>query len=351
MKNHIKARIEGLSAYEIAVLEGFKGTRAEWLESLKLKTTDLISMPASGNDVMYMIKFDDGSEYPIELKNGKEIESVTKTETNELTSTLNFMFNDGTSVTVEVPNGTGIKNIELADTNGLIDTYSITYTDREPTSFFVKNGVGIEKIEKTLTDGIVDTYTITFNDGTTQTYDVINSIDTEPMDFTPFFVEEFFYLIKSAAIGVHKFVPFVSESNPLIDSFLEADSHPYRDVNKRMKCVGVKVRAGQMFKISAHSISTISMTLIFAEGHDEPYIREVIEEPLDDYYYYVRKDGWIFVNSAKDFEGASVKKVTIFDEVEENQKLLNQAIGSIPTVEKVRDAVLAALPSAEGGAF
>ena len=32
--------IRGKDAYEIAVAEGFKGTRAEWLESLKYKLTD-----------------------------------------------------------------------------------------------------------------------------------------------------------------------------------------------------------------------------------------------------------------------------------------------------------------------
>lgn len=248
MRKKIRTRIAGLSAYEIAVLEGFDGTRAEWLESLKVKGD----------------KGDKG---------------------------------------------------ETGDT-----------------------GNGIESVVKTATDGIVDTYTIKFTDGTEQTYEVVNSIDTVPIDYTPRFVDNRYYVISAGRID--KVLPFAPVENGYPSS--------YCDPSQTTKCLAVKVRAGQMFKITAHTKGT---TLIYAEGHTSPVIRELITGNLDDFYYLIKQDGWIFVNALMAYENTYVKKVTIFDEVEENQKLLNQAIESIPTVEKVRDAVLEALPMAEDGEF
>lgn len=248
MKNHVRARIEGLSAYEIAVLEGFNGTEAEWLESLKVK------------------------------------------------------------------GDTGPKG-ETGDT-----------------------GNGIESVKKTSTDGIVDTYTITFTDGTKQTYELVNSIDTVPIDYTPRFNDNRYYVI--AASRIDKVLPFT----PVEDGYPSS----YCDPSQITKCLAVKVRAGQMFKITAHTKGT---TLVYAQGHESSIVREVITGNIDDFYYSIKQDGWIFVNALMAYENTYVKKVTIFDEVELNQKLLRQAIDSIPTVEKVRDAVLEALPTAEGGAY
>ena len=64
--------IHGYSAYELAVIHGFEGTEAEWLESLKVGRTvsiDRVGTDADGNAV-YMQKFADGASYQIVTPKG-----------------------------------------------------------------------------------------------------------------------------------------------------------------------------------------------------------------------------------------------------------------------------------------
>jgi len=60
---------EGLSAYEVAVANGFVGSEADWLESLKGTSTGL---PTAGSDGYYIIKVDSGTTAleKIEIENG-----------------------------------------------------------------------------------------------------------------------------------------------------------------------------------------------------------------------------------------------------------------------------------------
>jgi len=108
---------DGLSAYQIAVKNGYTGTEAQWIQSL---------------------------------------------------------------VGIKGDTGKGVASISKTATNYLVDTYTITYTDSTTTTFNVTNGAigasgkGIASISKTSTSGLVDTYTITYTDSTTSTFDVTN---------------------------------------------------------------------------------------------------------------------------------------------------------------------------------
>jgi hypothetical protein len=105
--------IHGKSAYEIAVMHGFEGTEAEWLESLK---------GADG----------DG-------RNGADGNGIDRIEdmgdVNPGYTTLDIYFTNGTSQTVKIPNGKDgadgkgvveFRHIESFDT---YDLYEVIYTD------------------------------------------------------------------------------------------------------------------------------------------------------------------------------------------------------------------------------
>ena len=122
----------------------------------------------------------EGNTKEVEIKDGRGIVSIIKTETSGNIDTYTITYTDNTTSTFQVTNGidgtdgVGIESIYLTGTSGLIDTYTILYTDGTTTEFQVKNGRGITKIEKISTDLLVDTYKITFNDGTTQNYEITN---------------------------------------------------------------------------------------------------------------------------------------------------------------------------------
>ncbi len=146
---------EGLSAYEIAVLNGFKGTMAEWIASL--------------------------------TGNGIGVDRIEKTGTSEdgIVDTYTIYYTDGSSYGFTVTNGvdgTGIASIAKTSGEGNTDTYTVTLTDNSTYSFTVTNGtdgVGVAKIEKTGSseDGLVDTYTITLTNGETFSYTLTNGQD------------------------------------------------------------------------------------------------------------------------------------------------------------------------------
>ncbi len=51
---------KGYSAYELAVLNGFSGTEAQWLESLKGKDGEMVNFPTAGTDGLYIVRINNG---------------------------------------------------------------------------------------------------------------------------------------------------------------------------------------------------------------------------------------------------------------------------------------------------
>ena len=120
--------IDGKSAYEIAVSNGFVGTEAQWLLSLKGANGE------AGVQGIQGIKGDTGS--------------IGATGANG---------SDG-------EDGRGIASITKTSTSGLVDTYTITFTDNSTTTFMVTNGEdgqdgsgsSVDAYTKTETNSLVD---------------------------------------------------------------------------------------------------------------------------------------------------------------------------------------------------
>lgn len=132
---------DGLSAYEVALENGFEGTEEEWLESLK--------QGPKGDD-------------------GVGIVSVELTSTVGLVDTHTIAYTNGTTSSFDVRNGEDGKDFTYDD-----------FTIAQLEALKGQDGRGIVSIEKTGTEGLVDTYTITYTDGTTSTYTVSNGEDGE----------------------------------------------------------------------------------------------------------------------------------------------------------------------------
>jgi len=105
---------------------------------------------------------------------GRDIESVTKTNTVWLVDTYTILYSDQTTSTFNITNGSSIANITYTSTLWLVDTYTVTLTNWWTTTFEVTNWNWIEDISYTSSAWSVDTYTITFQDWTTSTFDVTN---------------------------------------------------------------------------------------------------------------------------------------------------------------------------------
>ena len=136
----------GKSAYEIAVANGYTGTEADWLASLKGATGATGATGARGATGAKGAKGDDGkSAYEIAVEHGFE-----GTEEEWIASLKGEKGETG---------ATGAAGINGTDgSNG-------------------DDGVGIEKIEKTSSEKNVDTYTIYLTNGETATFTVTNGVD------------------------------------------------------------------------------------------------------------------------------------------------------------------------------
>lgn len=324
-------RIVGLSAYEEAVKNGFDGTFEEWVETLKVKVAN-VTKTVNGNTNTVTLTFNDGSTKSFTVQNGKEITSITKRSSTATDSTLLVTYNDGTTETVTIPNGTGISSVEKIGTSGLVDTYRINFTDKSPVTFTVTNGNGIVSVEKTDTNGIIDTYTITYTDGTTSTFQLRNSIDTVSYDYMPEIITGR-YLELNATVG---------ETEPLFgDNFYTSGSADYG-------YVVIPVNAGQMFRLSGEgSFNRRIYSLL--DSNRKVLKQSVKNVPLDSYkindiLVEVNVDGYLLYTTKLNNAANSIKKVTLFDEVE-------RAIASIPDTDELVSAVIEALPRAEEGAF
>ena len=115
-----KDGVDGKSAYELAVDNGFEGTVLEWLASLRGSGVSLLGIESEAIDdltIAYTMSYSDGTTYTFYVKNGEKGEQGEKGD-----------------------DGRGIVSIDKVSSNGLTDTYSITFTDRTSTSFSITNG-------------------------------------------------------------------------------------------------------------------------------------------------------------------------------------------------------------------
>lgn len=229
----------GLSAYEIAVRNGFVGSEAKWIASLEGNGVGVDHIKKIGSEGLidtYGIYYTDGMVYTFTVTNGAKgdqgeqgvqgeqgeqgvgIASIVKTSTSDdgLVDTYTITYTDETTDTFTVANGAdgkdgqdglsayqiavlhgfegneakwiaslkgngvGVEKTEKTGSEGLIDTYTIYYTDGSSLSFTVTNGAngnGVVSIDKTATAGNTDTYTVTMSDGTSYSYDVVNGKD------------------------------------------------------------------------------------------------------------------------------------------------------------------------------
>ncbi len=141
----------GLSAYEVAVKNGYVGTEAQWLDSL------IGADGAAGKDGVGI------EEISINPVNGE----MTVLLSN---STMIYL---GRVVGADGEDGVGIHSIDIDD-NGDLIVIMTDGTERNMGSTKGEQGNGIESIIKTSTSGLVDTYTITFTGGGTSTFTVTN---------------------------------------------------------------------------------------------------------------------------------------------------------------------------------
>ncbi len=163
-----EAGVDGKSAYELAVENGFAGTEKEWLDSLKGEQGIQGAQGIQGDPGVMGAQGPKGEQG---LQGEQGIQGVQG---------------------IQGFTGNGIQSIEKTAVNGLVDTYTVTFTNGNTASFTVTNGEkgeqgiqgiqgirgetgnGITSIEKTGTDGLIDTYTITFTDETIATFTIAN---------------------------------------------------------------------------------------------------------------------------------------------------------------------------------
>lgn len=121
-----------------------------------------------------VLTFADNTKLVLNIKNGKGITSIDKTNTEVLVDTYTIAYSDNTTKTFNVTNGNGIIKIEKTNTNVLTDTYTISYTDGTTSTYVVNNGRGIANIKLINSYGLTDTYAISYNDGTVSSFNVVN---------------------------------------------------------------------------------------------------------------------------------------------------------------------------------
>ena len=183
---------DGESAYELAVKNGFVGTEAEWLDSLKGAKGDKGEQGEQGeagkdgrevevfvaNDQIRWRYVGEKGSYPlieVEEITGNSIDNITTTKNGLVTTvTISYTKENYADKTFTISDGNGVDYISTPVPNGLVDTYTIYYTNGTSSTFDVTNGNGIDRIEKTGTDVLVDTYTVYFTNGTSTTYTVTN---------------------------------------------------------------------------------------------------------------------------------------------------------------------------------
>lgn len=159
----------GYSAYEVAVQNGFVGTKAEWLASLKGETGEKGDTGETGpvgrgiktayvaGDYTLHLRFTDDKEFVSQSIRGARGNSIWKVEYNETTDGLHITMEDGTEY--DTPSLRGIQGLKGDTGNGIAsavlnadNTLTLTWTDG---NFYTTPSIKGEK---------GDTYTLTAED-------------------------------------------------------------------------------------------------------------------------------------------------------------------------------------------
>lgn len=159
----------GYSAYEVAVQNGFVGTKTEWLASLKGETGEKGDTGETGSegrgiktayvagDYTLHLRFTDDKEFVSQSIRGARGNSIWKVEFDEATDGLHITMEDGTEY--YTPSLRGIQGFKGDTGNGIAsavlnadNTLTLTWTDG---NFYTTPSIKGEK---------GDTYTLTAED-------------------------------------------------------------------------------------------------------------------------------------------------------------------------------------------
>ncbi len=167
--------IQGLSAYEVAVVEGFSGTEAEWLASLKGKDGVVGAdgyTPQKGVDYVDGVDGKDGVD-------GTSIQSIERTSGNGApgtTDTYTVTLTDGSTTAFQVYNGA----------DGTMRFEDLTDAQKEslrgPVGLPGNDGVGIRSIEQVSSSsasGARNTIRVRMEDGRSYDFTVWNGAKGE----------------------------------------------------------------------------------------------------------------------------------------------------------------------------
>ncbi|WP_273456398.1 beta strand repeat-containing protein [Nevskia ramosa] len=194
---YIREGDAGLSAYEIAVNNGFAGTEAEWLAALQGGQngwTPEIAVVEDGTRCVHQVVDWHGGT-GLKPAAGFYLGPTGAVVSIAAATNIRGLPGSGEGEGNGAP-GRGIASITRTAGNGAAgttDTFTITYTDASTSTFEVKHGAngtastvagpagrGVASIARTAgtgAAGTTDTYTITFSDGSTTTYQVVNGAD------------------------------------------------------------------------------------------------------------------------------------------------------------------------------
>ncbi len=130
---------DGLSAFEIAVKNGFEGTEQEWLDSLhggpKGDKGDPFTYEDFTEEQLAALKGEKGDTFTYDDLTIDQIESLRGPKGDP------FVYDDFTPAQLEGLKGVGIESIDLTASSDLTDTYTITMTDGSTSLFKVTNGM------------------------------------------------------------------------------------------------------------------------------------------------------------------------------------------------------------------
>lgn len=170
----IRQGIDGKSAYEIAVENGFEGTEEEWLDSLhgeKGEDSNAIINTASGKNILIT----DSAEAPLQnlvVKVGKNLFDVSKVRSVEVTIGKVINNGDGTIYVEQTFNGsTPNKLIDYAPSLEVGKTYTLSADTTNSTyNYIVLFGNGWNFGEsKVITEEMLNA-TVTWNGGSGTTF-------------------------------------------------------------------------------------------------------------------------------------------------------------------------------------
>ena len=143
---------DGLSAYEVAVQNGYHGTEEEWLndpvngiKGVGIAETEYTESTAQSGVSVLKMTYNTGEEHTINIKNGTGIEEVEGTESSASSGTNTWIItlSDGTEYELHTKNGKGVAAVTQETTGVGSDAPNIirvSYSDGTSDTFTVKNG-------------------------------------------------------------------------------------------------------------------------------------------------------------------------------------------------------------------